>query len=334
MINIRFNQQSRLVWIDYMKVIGMYLIILGHFFSYGYEYIYTFNVPLFFVISGFLCHPHNNDKRTYLKKTFFNLCVPMIIIFGILSCKEALHRIMNDDFSIIQYFFFCLYGACGFYKSLGILWFIYTLIVLKVIFIFTYNNKLVQGLLLITLPTISICLHYNYSTLENICRLEEYANGITNTCTAYPFFVLGNTMSYFKTNINHFNNRLYESIIAIVAILCISFCGSRNSIVMMYVNSYGDNYVLFLLGGTAGTILIYIISKWLKRFDASIIRTLSKGSILILGFHMTFKSYSRVLFPTPSWLDPILAFVILLIFIPIILLAEQYFPIILGKYRK
>ena len=46
--NIRLN------WLDWMKVIGMYLIVYGHFSSYGHKFIYTFSVPLFFMISGFL----------------------------------------------------------------------------------------------------------------------------------------------------------------------------------------------------------------------------------------------------------------------------------------
>lgn len=46
---------KRLLWVDYMKVIGMYLIIAGHFCTIGNKYIYTFSVALFFCISGFLC---------------------------------------------------------------------------------------------------------------------------------------------------------------------------------------------------------------------------------------------------------------------------------------
>ena len=34
---------SRIVWIDWMKTIGIYLIVLGHFFSVGEKYVYVFN---------------------------------------------------------------------------------------------------------------------------------------------------------------------------------------------------------------------------------------------------------------------------------------------------
>lgn len=45
----------RFYWVDWMKVIGMFLIIWGHLFpKHSYDFIYSFNVPLFFCISGFL----------------------------------------------------------------------------------------------------------------------------------------------------------------------------------------------------------------------------------------------------------------------------------------
>lgn len=37
------RQESRIVWIDWIKAIGIYLIVLGHFFSVGEKYVYVFN---------------------------------------------------------------------------------------------------------------------------------------------------------------------------------------------------------------------------------------------------------------------------------------------------
>ena len=47
--------KERLNYIDFMKTSGIYLIVLGHMFpSPGTNFIYSFSVPLFFFISGFL----------------------------------------------------------------------------------------------------------------------------------------------------------------------------------------------------------------------------------------------------------------------------------------
>ena len=39
-------RDNRLAWIDWMKALGIYLIVLGHFYSVGEKFIYVFHVPL------------------------------------------------------------------------------------------------------------------------------------------------------------------------------------------------------------------------------------------------------------------------------------------------
>ena len=48
--------QQRKIWVDWAKVLGMYTIIYGHCFPETMSnFIYAFNVPVFFIISGYLC---------------------------------------------------------------------------------------------------------------------------------------------------------------------------------------------------------------------------------------------------------------------------------------
>ena len=78
--NVKNKESSyRFNWLDWMKAIGIGLITYGHFFSLFDIYVYVFNVPLFFVISGFLCK-REVDSTTFWRKLWFNLIVPLIII--------------------------------------------------------------------------------------------------------------------------------------------------------------------------------------------------------------------------------------------------------------
>ena len=45
--------KEHLYWIDWMKVIGIYFIVLGHLFPIGNEYIYVFSVSLFLLFLVF-----------------------------------------------------------------------------------------------------------------------------------------------------------------------------------------------------------------------------------------------------------------------------------------
>lgn len=64
----------RYYWIDWMKVIGMFLIIWGHFFpKFSNVIIYSFNVPLFFCISGYLGGGGESEAKISLNTLFGNM---------------------------------------------------------------------------------------------------------------------------------------------------------------------------------------------------------------------------------------------------------------------
>ncbi|MGX9367341.1 acyltransferase family protein [Desulfoplanes sp. PS50] len=63
---------KRIVWLDYTKAFGIFLVVYGHSLatsSYVDKWIYSFHMPLFFLISGYL------TKEKYLQRKF----VPFIV---------------------------------------------------------------------------------------------------------------------------------------------------------------------------------------------------------------------------------------------------------------
>ena len=102
----------------------------------------------------------------------------------------------------------------------------------------------------------------------------------------------------------------------------------------MYDATCGNNIFLFLLGGIAGTCAVYIISYLLKDYNPTAILIISKGTIIILGFHQLFiRLFDRLPAVCHSPIaESVAALLILLAFIPIIRLSENYFPVLLG-YR-
>mgnify|MGYP000868620965 CR=1 FL=1 len=119
-----------------MKAIGMFLIVLGHFFPKGNEYIYVFSVPVFFLISGFLSKKEK-DIKTSLRKIWYNLFVPMILLSLISFAIMSTINLVKGEFSytyLYQYPLAIILGMQGGIKcgGLGACWFVYTLIVLKI----------------------------------------------------------------------------------------------------------------------------------------------------------------------------------------------------------
>lgn len=102
----------------------------------------------------------------------------------------------------------------------------------------------------------------------------------------------------------------------------------------MYKADYGDNIILFVIGGLAGTAVIYSISQTLSPRFVNPVVTLSKGMIVILGFHTFGTKLYSIVPDTLVIVDYIVAALILISFIPIIKFAEKHFPIILGMRMK
>lgn len=154
----------RFTWIDWMKTIGMYFIVLGHFFTYGYKYIYVFSVPVFFVISGFLSKKEAN-YRLFWKKMWYNLIVPMFLICFIYFICNSIIIPFNHILSLTRIKFYLVYSLLGFQSSLGTLWFVYTLAILNIISVFTKQNILCYNFGFIYGWLISITILYLFKII-------------------------------------------------------------------------------------------------------------------------------------------------------------------------
>ena len=119
--------------------------------------------------------------------------------------------------------------------------------------------------------------------------------------------------------------------IFIVSLLIVYYCGKSNGYVWMYKCGYGGNFFMFLVGGIAGSGCVFCVSKLIGH-SPKFVTTISKGTILILGFNLHLIPLFRTI-PCCSFADYFFAAIIVAIFYPIIMMAEKYFPLILGKYR-
>jgi hypothetical protein len=187
------------------------------------------------------------------------------------------------------------------------------------------EKKWIYVLLFIVLSSVAIYLH-----LIGF----EVSNANINVIVCMPFFLIGFFLKPLKQWLNGLQNYLQEVCMFIASVFTVFLCGNYNGYVWMYLNGYGSNYVLFILGGMAGTMMIYVISLWLSRLPyRNMVQTLSKGSILIIGLHIIIVRRLTEL-PDRSWGEDILfSVMILVLFIPIVHIAELFFPTILGQHK-
>ena len=252
---------NRLKWIDLMKSMAMYCIIAGHMFPPGNEYLYVFSVPCFFIISGFLSKKYN-EKITFWRKIWFNLIVPVLIMFPMIELFFFLIKYVNGTAEINTLWQSPLLSVIGMQgenysaRCLVALWFVYTLVICKIIlqFIPDKGNRITLSILSVFCLIGAWLLHHNDIVLFN---------SWTNVLLAMPFFTIGYLARPLKNRLSNLTN--WKCVILFVGgVIVIWICGTFNSPVMLYKCSFGDNILLCLLGGIAGTVTIYTISVILR----------------------------------------------------------------------
>jgi fucose 4-O-acetylase-like acetyltransferase len=109
----RTIMKERLIYVDQIKGIAILLVIMGHLIQFNglgtdnavFEFIYSFHMPLFFIISGYIGFKTVNihsvkSYGSFLKKKFISLVIPLLFWSLIVSkffFAESWYVISIDD---------------------------------------------------------------------------------------------------------------------------------------------------------------------------------------------------------------------------------------------
>lgn len=314
--------QNRIVWLDWMKVMAILSIIWGHFFSAGHVYLYVFSVQTFCLISGFL-YKKNSSLIICLRKCFWQLFVPTIIMSTVMHLEAYLRGIAIGVPYTISWSWFCKWLLLGHRWCMGPCWYFYTLIVMRIIMHLLPEKKYVYALLFFVLSAGAIYLQYIGF---------EASNANINVLVCMPFFLIGVFLKPLKQVPNELKNYYIEALVLAISVAGVVLCAHYNGYVWMYLNHFGNNYALYIVGGIAGTAMLYIMSLWLSRLPyRNTVLLLSRGSIAIIGLHIIIVRRLAQL-PDRLWIEDFLfAVLVLLAFIPIVRFMELHSPFLLGQ---
>ena len=122
-------ENKRIDYLDYTKGFGILLVILGHIYDASNPikiWLYSFHMPLFFIISGFFANK-NIEFKVLFKKKFKSLIIPYIS-FGIIT---IVLMIITNGLSgkLKEYVYFFITGV-----GRDALWFLPCLFIIEIIF--------------------------------------------------------------------------------------------------------------------------------------------------------------------------------------------------------
>jgi fucose 4-O-acetylase-like acetyltransferase len=120
---------KRIQWIDLCKALGIYLVVFGHFLPVGTPLkviIYSFHVPLFFILSGYLL----KTNRSWIAQIRHSVRSLLIPYFGFAAVSVIYYVIFPANIMEIIPKFFFWRGETIWNEPL---WFLFTLFVVDLI---------------------------------------------------------------------------------------------------------------------------------------------------------------------------------------------------------
>lgn len=295
---------NRMEWIDLCKAIGIYLVVLGHFLPVGAPpklIIYTFHVPLFFILSGFLLKVH----RSWHLQILHRAKILLIPYFGFATISLVYYIFSPISYDKLLELFFYLKGKTIWNDPL---WFLFTLFIVDTIaysILYTFKNIFNNAKHILILSIITLILgyfiyNYKFASLEFL--------GIDKAIIMLGFYFIG----YFLNRINFFNvthkNKTVWFIILVLVSLISLYVNYNNNISVYHMDL--NNYWFFILAATIASISVMILCTGK---NTGIHKSASNHTIFIMCTHYAFLIiYTKIFYSIDSALFciPVLCFYI------------------------
>jgi fucose 4-O-acetylase-like acetyltransferase len=321
-------------FIDQLKAVSIFLIVLGHndntsLFS---EYLTTFRLPLFFIISGYLSKDKQNVKiQFYLEKMFRRLLVPYFLISLFLYLFWLIaNQILSFgdwDYDPIKNFVGIFYAQGGSdYMAWGIqMWYLPALFSVSMIDYFvsklSFKFRFFPALLL---PVFGIML-FKFLGFHLPWSLD-------NAMDIYLFYFFGVLIR----RIDLIQLIKGKEVWVFIVFFSFHFIGaSFNMPINYYYASFGNTPLMFLNGMT-GFLWMFATFRLLPSHRA--ITWIGKNTLPILAFHflamsfiqaIAFYGFGIILVFSP-FMSLLYSVMQVLLLVPVILFINRYLPFLVG----
>ncbi len=325
------DSKTRQTWIDYAKTLGIFLVVLGHFDNVNSDingFIYSFHVPLLFLISGYL----TNDKSHYI--TFVNFL------------KQKIRKI------IVPYYLFQI--ICGLYFFLKVTY-SGQIINYKEFVIGSFLGKPAQmfcvpGWYLLSLFWCNVLI-YAYPLLRKTIKVLFWAIiliflfipkptwfALYTVPTAFIFYYIGYEFKDFISNIcNKLKHRsLLGIVITILLFVIVTVVYLKNGNLDIGRDYYTDYPLIALITALVGSFGVMVLCGSFAK-PIKIIEVVSSGTIVVMCLHIPIQQFLQLHVigsPTEVHLSIISSIFIVLILSVLSIPIADLFPLLMGKMKK
>jgi len=330
------TMQKRIDWVDQVKGFAIFLVVYGHNFPVTEKFIYTFHMPLFFIVSGFF-FPSKPDFST-LRKRFKSIMIPyffwagFLFVFWFLLGRKFGVSAQNPA-SVWKNFIGIFYAQGDReFMEWGIpMWFLPAMFLCFLIYFFLKKYLIVRKRIIIAVLLLS-AIGFLYSHFTDI----NLPWSVNVAMVALFFFTFGNLSFNYIQQIPK-----KWAIFAMVVFATVHFLLYNYNIkIDMYRSIYGNEF-LFILNGLLGSLWVIFFFKSFPRF--SIFSLIGKFTIVILALQLLamaviklflWKGLGQEDFQFSELEKFVYAFVQIALIYPAFLIINRYFPILNGSHKK
>lgn len=284
---------QRIKWIDYLKGFLILTVMFGHTFGIPNVlkvYIYSFHMPLFFILSGYTMSVEKYSFKEFFTKKFKSLILPGLIFMIPLSMWEICF-LKFRRFTVKGFIDGVLLGIRG--GDLGIPWFLVCLFVCEVILYIMIkevkNDKFT--LLLVVILSISNYMYIKFIGSPFKSKILPYCLDIVGICML--FIYIGYFIKQRKFEIKKERNLYMINFFIVSICTCILNYIKTGYNVDIYTYKIG-RYLLFMIFAISGSIAFTMLFKKIRK--ARILEYIGKNSLLYFILHYTlFITFTKTL---------------------------------------
>jgi fucose 4-O-acetylase-like acetyltransferase len=338
--------QQRILWIDYAKLIGIYFVILGHIKLINSQWdiwIFSFHMPLFFILSG-ITEKRNDTLLNTVKKGLRTLIIPYFIFYLIYYIWWLIKDLRFNEFYYKDDFVRPILGmllvdekSISYAIMLAIpLWFLVALFFVKLLFrIGLLYKKWYISILLLNVGAVLFVFFLKKTGLNIFFSIDS-------AIMAIPFYTFGFLIGNKPFKIHNHYNIFIKLLISIVFIFVGYTLCHVNGVVNISNFFYGKNLFVFYLNGIVGSIGIIFFSQLFSNIENKLLLYLGANTLIILAFHniingIVCRFYAflsmGVSFPEDKSFTIIeaclISLIVLLLSVIPIFIIRKYFPFII-----
>lgn len=303
---ISYNSETtkRDTTFDIMKCFGIIAVIIGHLSSIGHQFIFSWHMPLFFIVSGYFYH--EKDVKSMIKNDAKRLLLPYFATCLIIVAYYLFISLISGN-NQVNYWIYATLFANGssnhtslyfaHFPQIGAIWFLWALFWCKNVFnyiiqkarTFYFSICLIVSIIAILIDNYIINLPFAF--LPGMAAIIFYALG----------YIIRQRGGFIALPI------IFAVLIIGVWILAFTFSD------MSLVRCYFQNYPLNILGACGGTYFIWLLSRWMSKFQTLIVSFIvwvGRNSLTFLCIHLLdldiYVRSSILHIPSSMWIPYVL----------------------------